>query len=166
MGRVVHITIAFDLHFASYGLSFCGHFPQAPLVQPWLREQGCRMDKAHARSACPVACTLDLIGDRWTLLIIRDMMCGKSRYSEFLRSPEKIATNILASRLKRLEEAKLVETTPHDPADTSARAGSMAYRLTSRGQSLFPVIESLKEWGLGHIRGTAAHLRPTRATNS
>src|SRR5438105_4349626 len=55
------------------------------------------------RSPCPVACTLDIIGDRWTLLLIRDLLAGKKRYGEFLASPERIPTNILAERLKRLE---------------------------------------------------------------
>jgi DNA-binding HxlR family transcriptional regulator len=57
------------------------------------------------RSPCPIACTLDLIGDRWTLLIVRDMMFfGKQRFEEFLESPEGISTNILTSRLKSLED--------------------------------------------------------------
>ncbi|PSB57386.1 transcriptional regulator, partial [filamentous cyanobacterium CCP1] len=65
------------------------------------------------RSPCPVSCTLDLIGDRWTLLVIRDMMFfGKQRFEEFLESPEGISTNILANRLKLLEEAGLVTKQP------------------------------------------------------
>ena len=58
------------------------------------------------RSRCPVACTLDVLGDRWSLLVIRDIVRGKSRYGEFLDSPEGIPTNILADRLKRLHEGK------------------------------------------------------------
>ena len=54
------------------------------------------------RSRCPVACTLDVLGDRWSLLVVRDVMRGKRRYAEFLESPEGIPTNILADRLKRL----------------------------------------------------------------
>ena len=57
------------------------------------------------RSQCPVACSLDLIGDRWTLLVVRDLFPGKSRFGDFASSPEGIPSNILAERLKRLEAA-------------------------------------------------------------
>ena len=53
------------------------------------------------RSVCPVACVLDVIGDKWTLLVIRDLACGKRHFNDFCRSPERIATNILADRLER-----------------------------------------------------------------
>jgi DNA-binding HxlR family transcriptional regulator len=61
-------------------------------------------------SVCPVACTLDLFGDKWTLLIVRDLLSGKSHFKEFLASPEKIATNILAERLARLASNGLNRT--------------------------------------------------------
>ena len=67
-----------------------------------------RHPDATRRSVCPVACTLDLIGDKWTLLVIRDLMSGKSQFKDFLESPEGIATNILTSRLNRLLEHGLV----------------------------------------------------------
>ena len=57
---------------------------------------------ASRRSSCPVSCALDLLGDRWTLLVIRDLFRGFTRFGEFLASPERIPTNILADRLKRL----------------------------------------------------------------
>src|SRR2546428_10429821 len=63
--------------------------------------------RRQRRSNCPVACTLDLVGDRWTLLIVRDLLAGKTRYGEFVTSPEKIPTNLLAERLKRLEQEGL-----------------------------------------------------------
>jgi DNA-binding HxlR family transcriptional regulator len=107
------------------------------------------------RSVCPVACTLDLIGDKWTLLIIRDLMCGKTRYTDFLNSPEGIATNILADRLDRLLEAKLIHATASDE-----RAGTRAYELTERGTSLRSVVEGLRNWGLANIKGTAALMKP------
>lgn len=106
------------------------------------------------RSVCPVAGTLDLIGDRWTLLIVRDLMAGKSRYGELAASPERIATNILAARLERLVESGLVEG-----VSSAQRAGSVEYRLTARGRSLRPVLEAMRDWGLGHIPGTAAKVR-------
>jgi DNA-binding HxlR family transcriptional regulator len=102
------------------------------------------------RSACPIACTLDLIGDRWTLLIIRDMMfLDKHRFEEFLESPEGISTNILANRLKLLEESGLVEKQPY-----STHSRRMNYQLTERGQSLRPVLKTIVSWGLKHIPDT------------
>jgi DNA-binding HxlR family transcriptional regulator len=102
------------------------------------------------RSPCPVACTLDLIGDRWTLLIIRDMMFfNKQRFEEFLESPEGISTNILASRLKLLEELGLVEKQPY-----SNHARRMNYQLTDEGKSLRPVLKVMAVWGLKHVEGT------------
>ena len=102
------------------------------------------------RSHCPIACTLDLIGDRWTLLIIRDMMFSKKqRFEEFLEAPEGISTNILASRLKSLEEAGLVEKLPY-----SNHSRRMNYQLTEQGWSLRPVLETMISWGLKHISET------------
>ncbi len=114
-----------------------------------------RDPKAKRRSVCPVACTLDLIGDRWTLLIVRDLLCGKAHFNEFCRSPEKIATNILADRLARLFAAGLVERVA-----TADAPGRDAYRLTPRGEALGPVLEAMATWGLTHLEGTVAHLRP------
>ncbi len=102
------------------------------------------------RSPCPVSCTLDLIGDRWTLLVIRDMMFfGKQRFEEFLESPEGISTNILASRLKRLEELGLAEKQPY-----SNHSRRMNYQLTEKGKSLRPVLKTITVWGLKHIDDT------------
>ncbi len=102
------------------------------------------------RSSCPIACTLDLIGDRWTLLVIRDMMfLGKQRFEEFLESPEGISTNILANRLKSLEDLGLVEKQPY-----SDHPRRMNYRLTERGHSLRPVMKSMIAWGLKQIPET------------
>ena len=106
------------------------------------------------RSVCPVACTLDLLGDKWTLLVVRDLLSGKSHFKEFLASPEKIATNILAERLARLASNGLVERYP-----SSDIAGRDAYRLTEKGRSLRGVLAQLKAWGLEHIDGTDARLR-------
>ncbi|MCU0570922.1 MAG: helix-turn-helix transcriptional regulator [Oculatellaceae cyanobacterium Prado106] len=103
------------------------------------------------RSYCPIACSLDLMGDRWTLLIIRDMMfLKKQRFEEFLESPEGISTNILASRLKSLEEMGLVEKQPY-----SSHSRRMSYHLTDLGKSLRPVLKSMMVWGLRHIPETA-----------
>lgn len=108
------------------------------------------------RSPCPVACALDLIGDKWTLLVIRDLACGKRFFNEFCRSPEKIATNILTDRLEKLVTQGFVDKT-RDP-DSLARD---AYRLTPRGKSLGPVLAAIAAWGLENIKGTKALLSPT-----
>ena len=60
------------------------------------------------RSICPVSCVLDILGDKWTLLVVRDMFMGKKTYGELQKSPEKIPTNILAERLKRLERSDVM----------------------------------------------------------
>lgn len=102
------------------------------------------------RSPCPISCTLDLIGDRWTLLVIRDMMFfGKQRFEEFLESPEGISTNILANRLKLLEESGLVEKQPY-----SNHSRRMNYHLTEQGKSLRPVLKVITAWGLKHLADT------------
>lgn len=102
------------------------------------------------RSNCPIACTLDLIGDRWTLLIIRDMLFfGKQRFEEFLESPEGISTNILTNRLKSLEEIGLVEKQPY-----SNHSRRMNYQLTERGRSLHSVLKATIDWGLENIPET------------
>jgi len=102
------------------------------------------------RSPCPVACTLDLIGDRWTLLVIRDMMFfGKQRFEEFLSSPEGISTNILANRLKLLEDLGLAEKQPY-----SNHPRRMNYSLTEQGKSLRPVLKVITAWGMKHIPET------------
>ncbi len=109
------------------------------------------------RSVCPVSCTLDLIGDKWTLLVVRDMLCGKSSFKDFLQSPERIATNILADRLEKLVAAGLAER--FVPAGASQRE---SYRLTDQGKSLEVVLESVKNWGLKWIEGTEARMAPVR----
>jgi DNA-binding HxlR family transcriptional regulator len=107
-----------------------------------------------ARSCCPIACTLDVLGDRWTLLVIRDLFAGKSRFTEFQRSPERIAPNILTDRLASLVDAGLAERVV-PPGGKRAR-----YGLTARGASLRPVLGAVAEWGLAHIPGTEARITP------
>src|SRR4051812_8454647 len=107
------------------------------------------MTSPHERSVCPIACTLDLVGDRWTLLVLRDLFLGKERFDEFLKSPEGIATNILADRLRKLEETALIERIP-----SQSHSGRGTYRLTSRGRALGPVLKAMVTWGLENIPGT------------
>lgn|GEM_PF-472317 len=111
--------------------------------------------KMPKRSVCPVACALDLIGDKWTLLIVRDMACGKILFKEFATSPERIASNILADRLKRLVRAGIAEM--FTPAHSTARNG---YQLSAKGKALLPALAALRDWGLAHIKGTEARMKP------
>ena len=93
---------------------------------------------------CPISFAMDMFGDRWSLLIIRDMMLlGKRRYSEFVASGEGISTNILADRLKQMQRLELVEKF-RDPANGKASL----YLLTDKGLSLFPVLLEVIRWGL------------------
>ncbi len=105
------------------------------------------------RSPCPVACTLDILGDRWTLLVIRDLYLGRSRFKDFAASPEGIPTNILSERLERLLKHGLAEQVP--AADGSKR---LAYQLTEKGHALGPVLAAMRDWGLQWEPGTVAAL--------
>jgi DNA-binding HxlR family transcriptional regulator len=92
---------------------------------------------------CPMSVALDMFGDRWSLILIRDMMfLGKRRYSEFLASNEGISTNILASRLKRLQQLELVEKFA-DPDN----AKTAIYLLSDRGLNLLPILLEVMRWG-------------------
>jgi DNA-binding HxlR family transcriptional regulator len=100
------------------------------------------MTKNHRRSDCPVSCSLDVWGDKWSLLIIRDLMYSKQcTYGDFLKSPEGIATNILASRLQTLEENEMIEKLNHP--DSKAK---VLYKLTRKGIDLLPVMIEIGIW--------------------
>ncbi|MCX6950854.1 MAG: helix-turn-helix domain-containing protein [Verrucomicrobia bacterium] len=107
------------------------------------------------RSPCPVACSLDLLGDRWTLLVVRDLMMGAERFKEFSASPEGIPSNLLADRLARLVTHGIAEQVP--AADGSRHP---AYRLTPKGRALVPVLAAIRDWGLAWEKGTRVLLRP------
>lgn len=100
------------------------------------------------RSACPISNVLDIVGDKWTLIVVRDLFMGKHRYGEFQTSPEAIPTNILAERLKRLEAAGIVKKEFYQ--DKPPRA---AYFLTRRGADLGPILQAMGQWGKQHIPG-------------
>jgi DNA-binding HxlR family transcriptional regulator len=96
-----------------------------------------------------VACSLDLFGDRWTLLVVRDLFLGRSRFKEFMASPEGIPTNILSDRLDRLLRRGIAEQIP------AADGGKhLAYRLTPKGEALGSVLKAMRDWGLGWEPGT------------
>jgi DNA-binding HxlR family transcriptional regulator len=101
------------------------------------------------RSPCAVACSLDLVGDKWSLLVVRDLLRGKATYSELQNSPEGIPTNILADRLKKLEEACLISKSAYQEHPVR-----YAYALTEKGKALGDVLLAFVRWGKKHIPGT------------
>lgn len=111
-----------------------------------------RQSKVKSRSGCPVAVSLDLVGDRWSLLIVRDMMVrGYRTFREFQHSGEGIATNILADRLERLEGGGILK---QEPAAEDGR--STHYRLTAKGIALAPMLLELLIWGARHEKTDAS----------
>lgn len=105
--------------------------------------------KGFRRSPCPIASTLDLVGDKWSLLVIRDLLHGKHTYGELLDSPEGIPTNLLADRLRRLEEAGIIARSAYQE-----RPVRYAYELSAKGVELGDVLLAFVRWGKKHIRGT------------
>ena len=104
------------------------------------------MKSLKQRSTCPISTSLDVLGDKWTLLILRDMVfAGKSTYGQFLQSTEKIATNILADRLAILEsQGILTKTLAED------KKSKFTYRMTEKGVDIVPIIIELALWGSKH----------------
>lgn len=104
------------------------------------------------RSPCPVSFALDLLGDRWTMLVVRDLaFAGKRRFSEFAASSEGIASNVLTDRLQRLQRAGVIESR-RDPED----GRKVIYRLTDKGLDLIPALVELARWGAAHDPQTGA----------
>ncbi len=110
------------------------------------------MRRRHRKSDCPVHFALEMFGDAWSLLIIRDLMFkGRTSYTDFLRSEEGIATNVLADRLVRLEEDGVIEKVAG-----SGRGSASAYRLTSKGIDLLPIMLEIIAWSARYDPKTAA----------
>jgi DNA-binding HxlR family transcriptional regulator len=105
--------------------------------------------KPFTRSLCAVANSLDLVGDKWTLLVVRDLLHGKHTYGELASSPERIPTNILAERLKRLESAGIIVSTPYQQHPIR-----YSYTLTPKGTALGDVLLAFVRWGKQHIPGS------------
>lgn len=100
------------------------------------------MPVKNKRSSCPLGCALDVWGDKWSLLIVRDLILfGKNTYGDFLKSDERIATNILASRLQSLEENGIITKSVHP--DSKAK---MLYSITQKGIELLPIIIDAMLW--------------------
>ena len=103
---------------------------------------------SNHRSSCPIANSLDILGDRWTLLVLRDLLEGKTRFSEFERSPEGIPTNILTDRLRRLEDAGILDRRTNEAGTRST------YHPTDAGRDLRSVLLALSVWGNDHLEDT------------
>lgn len=100
------------------------------------------------RSPCPVASALDLLGDRWTLVVLRTIFAGRRKYNELRAIPEKISTNILADRLALLETHGLIEKRAYQQ-----HPPRYDYVLTRKGADLLPVLQALARWAVTHIPG-------------
>lgn len=110
------------------------------------------MRRRRRKSDCPVHFALEVFGDAWTLLIIRDLMFkGRTSYTDFLRAEEGIATNVLADRLVRLEEDGVIERTAG-----SGRGTASSYRLTPKGMDLLPILLEIIGWSAKYDARTAA----------
>lgn len=117
--------------------------------------------KAKSRSGCPVSVSLEVFGDRWSLLIVRDLMIrGFRTFKEFQQSGEGIATNILANRLRKLERAGIISA----ESDESDRR-RISYRLTEKGIDLAPVLLELLLWGACHEKTGAPSVMTEMAKN-
>lgn len=115
-------------------------------LQAMITPVASKLSKAARRSGCPISIALELLGDAWSLLIVRDLMFkGRRTFNEFLAGGEGIATNILTERLRRLEAAGIIEKRP----DTDDRRRAL-YRLTPKGVGLAPVLVELVVWSATH----------------
>ena len=101
------------------------------------------------RSGCPIASTLDIVGDKWSMVILRDLLTGKRRFGQFLKSPERITTNVLTDRLERLEANGLVWKRAY-----SERPPRYEYLLTEKGAALLPALQEISRWANRYIPGT------------
>lgn len=108
---------------------------------------------AH-RSTCPIASSLDVVGDRWSLVVVRDLLRGCKCYGDFLTSPEGIPTNILADRLRRLEEGGILTRKPYQ-----SNPPRYEYELTPKGLDLKPVLGALAKWAFRHVPDVKADPR-------
>jgi DNA-binding HxlR family transcriptional regulator len=108
-------------------------------------------DNTGLRSDCPISCSLDVLGDKWTLLIVRDLFMGKHRFADLETSVEGIPTNTLADRLRRMEENNFVKKLRY-----AHKPPRFEYHLTAKGKALLPVLQELSRWAAQHLPGTSA----------
>ncbi|MDB5814871.1 MAG: hypothetical protein JWM03_507 [Rhodocyclales bacterium] len=106
------------------------------------------MPKSYDIADCPVALTLDLIGERWTILLLRDLLLhGPRRFQDFQDSLPGVAPNTLSTRLKAMEDNGLVQRRLYND-----RPPRLEYVLTDKGKSLGPIVRALREWGSKHLK--------------
>jgi DNA-binding HxlR family transcriptional regulator len=115
------------------------------------------LERIYEGQVCSVARTLEVVGERWSLLILRDTFLGLSRFDEFQRSLG-IATNVLAARLERLTQAGIMDKRPYQE-----RPERFEYTLTAKGRNLYPVIAALMEWGDRYVSPVPPRLVTHRA---
>jgi len=109
-----------------------------------------KKESTNWRSNCPINFALETLGDKWTLLIIRDLMFkGKTSFGEFLQSQEKISTNILSARLAKLEEHGLI-----GKSVAIDKRSKVFYSLTSKGKDLLPIMLEITAWSAKHDSAT------------
>lgn len=106
-------------------------------------------DDQFLRSGCPIVNGLDVFGDKWTLVILRDLICGKETYSELADSPEKIPTNRLAERLKMLEAEEMLVKEQYQ-----SKPKRYKYVLTQKGKDTLPILQGIANWGNKYVEGT------------
>lgn len=104
------------------------------------------MTKRTYHQYCPTAYSLDIIGERWTLLIVRDLLSGPRRYTDLLNGLPGIGTNLLAQRLKDLEKADIIHQQTLPPP-----SASKVYALTERGRGLEPILQAINDWGINYV---------------
>ncbi|MGE0408434.1 MAG: winged helix-turn-helix transcriptional regulator [Amphiplicatus sp.] len=105
--------------------------------------------KPKPRSPCPIATSMAMLGDRWTLVLVRDMANGKKRFAEFLASPERITTSMLTDRLEQMERAGLITRRAYQK-----HPPRYDYALTPKGRALLPVLQALCRWANKYEPGT------------
>jgi DNA-binding HxlR family transcriptional regulator len=105
------------------------------------------MARSYGQKGCPVALTLDLIGERWTILLLRDLLLhGPRRFQDFQESLKGVAPNTLSARLKEMEAKGLVTRQVY-----SEHPPRLEYRLTEKGKSLGPIVKAMREWGRRYV---------------
>lgn len=106
------------------------------------------MEKKNFRSDCPISSILDIIGDKWTMLVVRDIaLFGKHTFNEFLLSEEKIASNILSDRLNKLERSKIIVKKSHPVSKAK-----IFYGLSEKGKDLIPVLFEMAIWSDKYLK--------------
>ena len=111
-----------------------------------ITDQKPKMKVRDNRSSCPVSTCLEIIGDNWSLVLIRDLFLERTTFTEFMNSPEKISSNILSDRINKLQKYNLIEYRLH-PQNRKVKQ----YYLTKSGIELYPLIYDLLIWSKNHL---------------